>query len=68
MEYTLKFEMPYINCDNYKEKDLLNLIELITNSRINDLICNHSYGNIKFSDDDKQHNYPNVTELDNFVR
>ena len=26
MEYNLEFKMPYINCDNYKEKDLRSLI------------------------------------------
>jgi hypothetical protein len=68
MEYTLKFEMPYINCDNYKEKDLINLIGVITGTRINDLIDHYTYGNIKFSDGDRQHIYPIVTELDNFMR
>lgn len=68
MEYTLKFEMPYINCDNYKEKDLLNLIGVITGTRINETIDKYTYGNIKFSEDDKQHKYPIVNELDGFHR
>jgi len=68
MEYTLKFEMPYINCDNYKEKDLINLFGVITGTRINDMINHYTYGNIKFCDNDIQHKYPIVTELDNFTR
>ena len=68
MEYTLKFEMPYINCDNYKEKDLRSLITVVTGARVNEMIDGYTYGNIKFSDDDKQHKYPIVTELDNFTR
>jgi len=68
MEYTLKFEMPYINCDNFKEKDLINLLGVFTGTRINDMISKYTYGNIKFSDSDKQHKYPIVNELDNFTR
>lgn len=68
MEYTLKFEMPYINCDNYKEKDLINLTGVINGTRIGDLINSYTYANITFADSDKQHKYPIVTELDGFVR
>lgn len=68
MEYTLKFEIPYINCDNFKEKDLINLLGVVTGTRINDLISNYKYGNIRFELDDKQHWKPIVSELDGFMR
>jgi len=68
MEYTLKFEMPYINCDNYKEKDLINLLGVVTGTRINDMIDHYTYGNIKFCEGDSQHKYPIVSELENFTR
>ena len=68
MEYTLKFEMPYINCDNYKEKDLINLIGVINGTRIGECINNFTYGNIRFSDGDTQHKYPIASELDGFTR
>jgi len=68
MEYTLKFEMPYINCDNYKEKDLINLLGVVSGTRIGEFVDHYTYGTIKFADNDKQHKYPIVTELDNFAR
>ena len=68
MEYTLKFEMPYINCDNYKEKDLYNLMGVITGTRIGEYIEKYTYGNIRFADSDKQKKYPIVSELENFTR
>lgn len=68
MEYTLKFEMPYINCDNFKEKDLVNLLGVITGTRINEQIENYTYGNIRFEQDDKQHWKPIASELDVFSR
>ena len=68
MEYTLKFEMPYINCDNFKEKDLVNLLGVITGTRINEQIENYTYGNIRFEQDDKQHWKPIASELDGFSR
>lgn len=68
MEYTLKFEMPYINCDNFKEKDLVNLLGVVTGTRIGESIKSYKYGNIRFETDDKQHWRPIVSELDSFAR
>lgn len=68
MEYKLKFMMPYINCDNFKEKDLNNLLGVINGTRIRDLIKGYKYGNIKFDEEDKQKFYPIVNELENFTR
>jgi len=68
MEYKLKFEMPYINCDNFKEKDLTNLLGVISGTRINESIESYNYANIKFDETDKQHWFPIVTELESFSR
>ena len=68
MEYTLKFEMPYLNCDNFKEKDLYNLMGVITGTRIGEYIEKYTYSNIRFVDSDKQKKYPIVSELENFTR
>ena len=44
----------------------LDLPETLT--RIGEFIDHYTYGNIKFGDDDKQHNCPIVTELNDFTR
>lgn len=68
MEYKLKFNMPYINCDNYKEKELLNFIGIINGSRVGLLLTGYKYANLKFDDKDNKHEYPIITELDSFSR
>ena len=68
MEYKLSFNMPYINCDNYKEKELINFIGIINGSRTGLLLNGYKYANIRFDDEDKKHEYPIITELDSFSR
>ena len=68
MEYFLKFNMPYITCDNYKEKELLNFIGIVNGSRVGLLLNGYSYANIRFSEEDKKHENPIITELDSFSR
>lgn len=68
MEYKLKFQLPYIDCTNYKEKDLLSFIKLINGSRVGQLLCGYKYGTITYDQEDKQKFYPIANELDNFSR
>ena len=68
MEYKLKFQLPYIDCTNYKEKDLLSFINLVNGSRVGNLLCKYRYGTITYDQEDKQKFYPIVNELDNFSR
>lgn len=60
--------MPYINCDNYKEKELMHFIGIISGSRTGLLLNGYSFGNIIFNEEDKKHEFPIIMELDSFSR
>ena len=63
-----KFEMPYINGANFKEKEILNIANIINGSRIGENVYFCGYGNMSFSDEDNKHWYPRITKLDGFIR
>ena len=66
--YTLKFNFNYINCSKFKEKELLILRNIVSGSRIGENFYFYKYANISFDESDKKHEYPIVSELDNFGR
>ena len=66
--YILKFEMPYIDCGNFKEKEILVINSIISGARVGQLLYFNGYGNISFNQEDKQHWKPIVTYLDGFSR
>lgn len=64
----LKFEMPYIDCLNFKEKELQTIINIISGSRVGQLISFNGYYNISFNEEDKQHWKPILSNLESFSR
>ena len=66
--YELKLSMPYVKCDNFKEKDLINLLGVINGCRIKDYIQGYKYGILSFEDDDVKRLNPSVLEIDSFLR
>lgn len=67
-EYNLEFSVYYINTDNFKQKNAEILISTFANSRIHEHLSFAGYANIEFSDDDRKHRYPHITELEKFAR
>lgn len=66
--YKLKFNWCYIDCNNFKEKELILLRNTIACTRISNDITFYKYANISFDENDKKHETPIVTEFDNFTR
>lgn len=66
--YTLKFNFNYINCNKFKEKELLVLRNIISGSRVGQNFYFYKYANVSFDEQDYKHEYPIVSELDNFGR
>ena len=66
--YELKFEMPYIDCGIFKEKEILNILNIISGSRLGQNVGFGGYYNICFNEEDKQHWKPIFTLLDGFSR
>ena len=63
-----KFEMPYITGANFKEKEILNIANIITSSRLGDDVYFSGYGHMSFIEEDNKHWYPHITKLDGFTR
>jgi len=66
--FELKFEMPYIECGNFKEKEILTILNIVNGSRVGQKIGFSGYFNVSFNEEDKQHWKPIFTYLDNFSR
>ena len=66
--YELKFEMPYIDCGILKEKEILNILNIISGSRLGQNVSFSGYYNVCFNEEDKQHWKPIFTFLDGFSR
>lgn len=64
----LKFWHQYINCNNFKSKQVTPLRKTIEASRLSVNLKFRSYGNISFESDDVKHKYPIVNELEDFHR
>lgn len=67
-EYIGKFEMPYIECQNFKEKEGYIISGIISGGRIGSFINFSGFANIAFDDEDIQHWHPKVTILEKFTR
>ena len=66
--YKLKFSYCYIECNNFKEKELVIFRNIISNSRLGRDMLFNCYANITFDNDDKKHEYPIINELNAFTR
>lgn len=66
--YKLDFKICYLECSNFKEKELLYIRNLISTIRLGHQLSFNCYATITFNDDDKKHVNPNVTELSNYGR
>lgn len=66
--YKLKFNFCYIDCDNFKERELLSMRHIIGLARIGHELIFDKYANISFDDKDPKHKFPIITELQNFSR
>ena len=68
MTHNLKFLFSYIECNNFKEKELVIFRNIISNSRLGRDMLFNCYANITFDNDDKKHEYPIINELNAFTR
>ena len=67
--YQLKFSLCYIDCTNFKEKELLILRNIIANARLGRQLSFSNYAIITFDNEtDKKHEYPNITEIPSYGR
>lgn len=69
VSYSLKFEMPYITCDNFKEKEITIINNFIAGARIRKMIQYNSMASIEFDDVDvHKHEFPKVKILPSFIK
>jgi len=68
MEYKFEFERWFFDTDNFKQKQVENILGIINGGRLHEYMRFFSYGNISFEPEDKGHRYPTITELDKFNR
>ena len=66
--YHGKFEMPYSECCNFKEKEISFIKFFLKDILMNKYIKFSSYGNIIFEPEDKKHNFPIITQIKEFSR
>lgn len=66
--YTLKFNYCFIECTNFKEKELNVLRNIISKARLGKELVFYRYANISFNENDSKHEYPVITEFENFAR
>ena len=66
--YNLKFLFSYIDCNNFKEKELILLRNFISGCRLGNEINFSHYAIVTFDENDKKHDFPIVTEIENFAR
>lgn len=67
-DYKLKFSFSYIDCNNFKEKELNVFRNIISNSRLGRDLKFNSYVNITFEHEDKKHDFPVISVLESFTR
>ena len=68
MEYKFEFERYFLDTDNFKHKQVYNILGIISGGRLREYMRFFGYGNISYDPEDKEHRYPTVTELDKFNR
>ena len=66
--YQGKFEMPYSECANFKEKEISFIRFILKDILMGEYIRFSGYGNIIFNDEDKRHNSPIISQLKEFSR
>jgi hypothetical protein len=66
--HKLKFSFCYVDCNNFKEKDLIIFNNLVKNARIGRDLKFDSYANILFDESDTKHEFPILTKLQSFTR
>lgn len=66
--YIGTMQMPYTECNNFKEKEALNILAIIGGARVRDFISFTGYANITFDDNDIKHWHPKVKQLETFTR
>lgn len=68
MEYKFEFQHWFFATDNFKQKQIDNILCIIGNGRLNDFLKFSGYGNISFDENDKGHRYPTIVEQDKYNR
>lgn len=66
--YNLKFIFSYIECDYFKEKELILLRNFISGARLGKELKFDTYASVSFNEDDRRHDLPIVTEMESFTR
>ena len=66
--YMLKFNYCFVECTNFKEKELNILRNIISKARLGKELVFYRYANISFNENDSKHEYPVITEFENFAR
>lgn len=66
--YELKFDWFYIDCANFKERELLLLRNTIAKARLGHDLSFYKYATITFSQEDIKHETPIINELESFGR
>lgn len=66
--YKGKFEMPYSECINFKEKEISFIRFILKDILMNEYLRFGGYGNIVFNDEDKRHVLPIISQLKEFSR
>lgn len=68
MEYKFEFERWYFDTDNFKQKQVDNILGIINGGNLREFMTFAGYGNIIYEPEDKCHRYPTIIELDKFNR
>lgn len=66
--YNLKFMFSYVDCNNFKEKELIIFRNFVSGCRLGREIKFSNYATVTFDENDKKHDFPIVTEIENFTR
>lgn len=64
----LKLDYLYQTFSPFKESEVSNIINLVSNSRVGKFIRFKCYGNASFNEEDVKHENVTIKELDGFVR
>lgn len=68
MTHNLKFLFSYIECSNFKEKELILFRNFVAGARLGREIKFSNYATVTFNEEDTKHDFPIVTEIDSFTR
>ena len=68
MEYKFEFGFYYLNADPIKDKHYRILLNSLQNGRYSQLMSFYKPARIDFDSKDKKHQFPTITEMDEFKR